>query len=298
MSSIIKETLRDSYEEFLEERKRGIGGSDASVVCRSNKWRDPVDLFKEKTGKAEPIPDNISMKRGRYYEQGALDLYEDLTGFKLSENPGLIKHPEYEFLIAHVDGIVIGSHIVEIKILSRPNFDDWIEPVGDGFDEKESIPIAYYYQIMHYLMCTGLNEAHVLADLARNVFIYKFKRDHGFIARMRCKEIIFWDLVQRGVPPEGMTTEEIAKLNNLDPKRKTDKMSEADVESVAIASEIRELKDDIKKLKSKQKEGEDFLARKIKGTSGLKITDQMGSVRKLATFNADKNGRHTLRAYG
>ena len=113
------------------------------MVCRSNKWRDPVDLFKEKTGKAEPIPDNISMKRGRYYEQGALDLYEDLTGFKLSENPGLIKHPEYEFLIAHVDGIVIGSHIVEIKILSRPNFDDWIEPVGDGFDEKESIPIAY-----------------------------------------------------------------------------------------------------------------------------------------------------------
>ena len=39
-----------SYEDWLEYRKQGIGGSDASVVCGINRYKSPVELWMEKTG--------------------------------------------------------------------------------------------------------------------------------------------------------------------------------------------------------------------------------------------------------
>lgn len=37
------------YAEWLEYRKRGIGGSDASVVCGISQYKSPVELWMEKT---------------------------------------------------------------------------------------------------------------------------------------------------------------------------------------------------------------------------------------------------------
>jgi predicted phage-related endonuclease len=38
------------YEDWLEYRRAGIGGSDASVVCGVNRYKSPIELFMEKTG--------------------------------------------------------------------------------------------------------------------------------------------------------------------------------------------------------------------------------------------------------
>ena len=38
-------------EEWLELRRGGIGGSDASVVMRKNPWRSILQLWEDKTGK-------------------------------------------------------------------------------------------------------------------------------------------------------------------------------------------------------------------------------------------------------
>ena len=37
------------YEDWLEYRKQGIGGSDASVVCGISRYKSPVELWMEKT---------------------------------------------------------------------------------------------------------------------------------------------------------------------------------------------------------------------------------------------------------
>ena len=50
MSAIILASTENmSYEDWLEHRKLGIGGSDASVVCGINKYKSPVELWMEKT---------------------------------------------------------------------------------------------------------------------------------------------------------------------------------------------------------------------------------------------------------
>lgn len=50
MAKAVIDTSNLSYEQWLEYRKTGIGGSDASVVCGINKYRSPVELWLEKTG--------------------------------------------------------------------------------------------------------------------------------------------------------------------------------------------------------------------------------------------------------
>ena len=46
---VLTSTENLPYEDWLEYRKHGIGGSDASVVCGINRYKSPVELWMEKT---------------------------------------------------------------------------------------------------------------------------------------------------------------------------------------------------------------------------------------------------------
>ena len=54
MAVVLASTANMSYEDWLEHRKQGIGGSDASVVCGINKYKSPVELWMDKTGQFPP----------------------------------------------------------------------------------------------------------------------------------------------------------------------------------------------------------------------------------------------------
>lgn len=47
--NILTSTTNLPYEDWLEYRKLGIGGSDASVVCGISRYKSPVELWMEKT---------------------------------------------------------------------------------------------------------------------------------------------------------------------------------------------------------------------------------------------------------
>lgn len=46
---ILTTTENLSYEEWLEWRRKGIGGSDASIVCGVNRYKSPLELWLDKT---------------------------------------------------------------------------------------------------------------------------------------------------------------------------------------------------------------------------------------------------------
>ena len=48
-AKILASTENMPYLEWLEYRKRGIGGSDASIVCGISRYKSPVELWMEKT---------------------------------------------------------------------------------------------------------------------------------------------------------------------------------------------------------------------------------------------------------
>ena len=53
-AKILVSTKNIPYADWLEYRKQGIGGSDASVVCGINRYKSPVELWLDKTGQLPP----------------------------------------------------------------------------------------------------------------------------------------------------------------------------------------------------------------------------------------------------
>ena len=56
-AKILTSTENMPYDDWLEWRRRGIGGSDASVVCGINRYKSPMKLWLDKTDQL-PIPES------------------------------------------------------------------------------------------------------------------------------------------------------------------------------------------------------------------------------------------------
>ena len=192
-------------KDWLEERKKGIGGSDASVIMGLNPYKTTVDLWKEKTGRI--VVKDISNKEYVKYGTNAEDLLRKL--FKLDfpkyevkhEENTIIKHPKHEFLFASLDGTLKEKEtgrmgILEIKttnILNNIQKEKW----------NNRIPDNYFCQVLHYLNVTGYTFVILKAQL-------KYEHDdnvrletrHYYIDRkdveedikiLEKKEIEFWN---------------------------------------------------------------------------------------------------------
>ena len=48
--TVFANTQSMPYEDWLDCRRQGVGGSDAAVVCGVSRYKSPVELWMEKTG--------------------------------------------------------------------------------------------------------------------------------------------------------------------------------------------------------------------------------------------------------
>ena len=54
---------------WLDDRKKGLGGTDVSAILGLNEYRNAFDVWAEKTDRVGSIEDNEAMKRGRLLEK-------------------------------------------------------------------------------------------------------------------------------------------------------------------------------------------------------------------------------------
>src|SRR3972149_1138900 len=69
-------------EEWLGERRQGIGGSDAAAVLVLNPYMGPVAVYNDKIGIGSEVVETEAMKWGRKLEPFVADAFMD-------------RHPEY-----------------------------------------------------------------------------------------------------------------------------------------------------------------------------------------------------------
>lgn len=190
-------------QEWLEERKNGIGGSDAAAVLGKNKWKTNVQLWEEKTGRRE-----ITDISNKTYVQYGIKAEEPIRKIFALNNPEyeikheentIIKHPKYDFLFASLDGILIHKEtgemgILEIKttnILQSMQKESW---------KGENIPQNYFCQVVHYLNVTGFSFVKLVAELNYNKD-YQIRKTYTIlrsevedsIKYLEKKEIEFWN---------------------------------------------------------------------------------------------------------
>ena len=105
MAVILASTETMSYEEWLEYRKLGLGGSDASVVCGINKYKSPVELWMEKTNQLQAQEAGEAAYWGTQLEPFVREEFTKRTGIEVAKPAVILQSEEHPFMLANLDGI-------------------------------------------------------------------------------------------------------------------------------------------------------------------------------------------------
>lgn len=196
MANILAVTENMPYEDWLEWRKKGIGGSDASVVCGISRYKSPVELWLDKTGQLPYQEAGEAAYWGTQLEALVRAEFTKRTGIEVEHKGVLLQSEEYPFMLANLDGTCehpeYGTCIFEAKTASAYKAGEW----------DDTIPDEYQLQIQHYMAVTGYKAAYIAVLIGGNTFRWKLvERDKELISMLIELETNFWDHVQRNTPP-------------------------------------------------------------------------------------------------
>ena len=210
MSIIIPKTR----EEWLQERRNGLGASDAGTIIGVNNWKTNVELWAEKTGSREP--EDISAKP---YVQYGHQAEQHIRALFALDHPELqviydspykiIRSDEYPFIFCTPDGELQDAEGyrggLEIKTTEIVNSRQWAEWNG-------RIPDQYYAQVCHQMLAAEWEFVWLRAQIKYTPRSGEKRaeiRDY-LITREEAQEDInvlleeernFWMLVQEGICP-------------------------------------------------------------------------------------------------
>lgn len=199
-------TLKNvDHAQWLEYRRKGIGGSDAGTILGVNKYKTPFELFMDKTGESM-VEDEAGEAAywGNQMEEVVAKEFEKRTGKKVRRSNMMHQHPQYDFMLANVDRFVVKENaILECKTASTYLAKEW---------KDDEIPAQYLAQVQHYLGVTGADKAYIAVLIGGNKFIWKeVDRDEELIDYIIQAERTFWeDHVLKNIPPalDGSTAAE------------------------------------------------------------------------------------------
>lgn len=204
---------------WLEARKRGVGASEVPAALGLSRWKTPLQLWAEKTGRA-PVPniDNEHMRRGRDLEPVVGEHFAEGTGMSLrrpSADPYyLVRDREKPYLQATPDFLVClkggGFGLMEAKSPGLRATDDW-----SGDDP----PADPQYQLQAQLMVTGLSVGWVAALLLEpwGCVWKEFPAHAKFQEKMAERLAAFWRCVETESPPAEPTGRDVELLRELYP---------------------------------------------------------------------------------
>lgn len=195
---ITKVSTKDMpHEEWLERRRKSIGGSDAGAVLGLNKYTSPYALWAEKTGAVIPddISDKESVRLGNDLEEYVAQRWMEATGKKLRKDNHIYTNTDYPFAHANIDRAVVGEKAgFEAKTTSSW---DIVQQCREG-----NYPDTWYTQMVHYMMVTGLERWYLgVLCLGKGFYEFTIERDEAEIAALAAEEERFWNHVVTNTPP-------------------------------------------------------------------------------------------------
>lgn len=159
--------------DWLKSRLSGIGGSEAAAIIGKSPWCSNVELWRRKTGRAK-APDISNVGAVQYGHDAeplirglfALD-YADRYETEYGGAFDMVRHPEYPFIFATLDGRLIEKDtgrkgVLEIKttsILRSMQKEKWWNSEGP------CVPDQYYIQCLHQMLAGGFSFAILHAQL-------------------------------------------------------------------------------------------------------------------------------------
>ncbi len=191
----LAKTLDMPREQWLELRKKGIGGSDSAAIVGLDRYRSPFDVYADKLGLKPEQPDNEAMRQGRDLEDYVASRFCEATEKKVRRRNAILQHPEHTFMTANIDRWVVGENAgFEAKttsVLNRAKF------------SQGEFPPNYYVQCVHYMAVTGAERWYLAVLVLNKAFhVFTIERDEAEIQALIEAEKHFWENhVLKQIPP-------------------------------------------------------------------------------------------------
>lgn len=185
----------DDHQEWLKQRSKGIGGSDAGAIMGLNPYKSRWTLWAEKTGMLpSDVPDNEAMRTGRDLEQYVAERFTEETGLKVKKSSFSFQSKDYPFMLANIDRMVVGENAgLECKTVNALSHTDF---------EGGDIQPSYYAQCAHYMAVTGADHWYIaILKLGKGFYWFRIDRDEEEIKSLIEAEQAFWELVKTGTAP-------------------------------------------------------------------------------------------------
>jgi len=195
-------------QDFTQDRTKYIGGSDIGAILGLSKFRTPLEVWMEKTGKEVRQLDSLPLRFGSFAEEFVASEYARATGFELLHDESIYIHPTHPMMSAHVDRFVLGNglnkpptRLLECKTANPFARGEWGEP---GTDQ---VPMSYLCQCIWYMAITGIEQCDLAVLFGNSDFrIYEIARDLELEALVIKKALHFWnEYVLKDIAPPAQT---------------------------------------------------------------------------------------------
>lgn len=225
-----------------------------------SRWKTPYRLWAEKTGKIE-MPDlsNVeAVEMGTRLEQFVADLFSEKTGKTVRKAPKTYTHPDYPYLVAHVDRLITGTdELLECKTCSAYKLEEW----------ENKIPKEYILQVIWYLGITRRKRGWIACLIGGQKFVYMaIDFDEELFNTMVEKAVKFWEMVQKQIPPL-ILPEDDEVLGEIYSEHTDDMMILQDLNDRVVY--LQEIKMHIDEMTKERKEIETELKTVIKDKAGF-----------------------------
>lgn len=189
-------TIEMTHAEWLEDRRKGIGGSDVGTILGLNKWKSPYQLWLEKTGQVELDESNSEPAYwGNILEEVVAREFTERTGKKVRRRNQVFEHPLHPFLRANIDRDIVGENaILECKTANSFLAKEW---------NGEEVPQSYLCQVQHYMNVLDRDYCYIAVLIGGQKFVWKkIERDQDLIDEITERLVEFWEInVIKGIEP-------------------------------------------------------------------------------------------------
>lgn len=200
-----------THEDWLLERLKGIGSSDAGTVMGASPFSTPLRLWRQRMGIDPPVQETQAMRNGHFLEPAVAEYFADATGATIvpesagdwlavdDDCPWLRVSPDRLFYPEGFDQTEENLCILEIKSTSKPV-------------DKNNLPLYWVCQVQYQMGVMGIG----MAAIAWVTGFPRLSMDHawvhfnpGFYATVKRAIDRFWnENLLLGIEPEALDSQD------------------------------------------------------------------------------------------
>lgn len=295
-----------SREEWLDIRRKGIGGSDASAIVGANKWKSAYSLWLDKTAQRSSTDNtNEAMEWGNDLELVVAQRYAKQFNKTVVAYPVVLRSINHSFMLANVDFFIVPNDVyddlpvgeVSLRKMPLEYFYD-VEAIleikttgivgrASTYWDNDQVPIAYELQGQHYALVTGVEDVVFAALVAGQGLQVRTRRfnDNTANAKLIRAEERFWTQVTLGQSPEvDGSSSTLDALKSQYPTHDNNVVAEADDFVADAVREYRGLQKQIQLLEEMANEKKAQIQRAMGNAAELTYNGET-----LATWRANRS---------